>query len=64
LSKAFKLTYRSNLRLEEAIAQIEKEVEPCKEILHWIEFCKTSKRGLLGLEGVTQKTTQEQYAEE
>lgn len=53
LSKAFKITYRSGLHLEQAIAQIEKELEPLDEIKHWVQFCKNSKRGLIGLEGVT-----------
>ncbi|HSX11124.1 MAG TPA: acyl-ACP--UDP-N-acetylglucosamine O-acyltransferase [Chlamydiales bacterium] len=67
LSKAFKITYRSGLHLEEAISQIEKQIDPHKEVLHWLEFCKTSKRGLLGLEGVTkqpQSESEEQYFEE
>lgn len=67
LSKAFKITYRSGLHLEEAISQIEKQVDPHKEVLHWIDFCKTSKRGLLGLAGVTklsQSENEEQYFEE
>lgn len=67
LSKAFKITYRCGLHLEEAISQIEKQIDPHKEVLHWIEFCKTSKRGLLGLEGVTkqpQSESEEQYFEE
>jgi UDP-N-acetylglucosamine acyltransferase len=67
LSKAFKITYRSGLHLEDAITQIEKQVDPHKEILHWIEFCKSSKRGLVGLEGVTkpnQSESEEQYFEE
>ena len=67
LSKAFKITYRSGLHLEEAINQIEKELAPHKEVLHWIDFCKSSKRGLLGLEGVTrlaQNEGEEQYFEE
>ncbi len=67
LSKAFKLTYRSGLHLEEAIGQIEKQLEPFKEIQHWIDFCKNSKRGLLGLEGVTkfaQNESEEQYFED
>ncbi|HSX25777.1 MAG TPA: acyl-ACP--UDP-N-acetylglucosamine O-acyltransferase [Chlamydiales bacterium] len=69
LSKAFKITYRSGLRLEEAIAQIEKEIQPHKEVLHWIEFCKSSKRGLIGLEGITRSghvpgEPEEQYFEE
>jgi UDP-N-acetylglucosamine acyltransferase len=53
LSKAFKITYRMGLHLEDAIRQIEKEVGSHKEVQHWIDFCKTSKRGLIGLEGVT-----------
>lgn len=67
LSKAFKITYRSGLHLEEAIQQIEKELAPHQEVQHWIEFCKSSKRGLVGLEGVTrhaQNESQEQYFEE
>lgn len=67
LSKAFKLTYRSGLHLEEAISQIEKELAPHKEVQHWIQFCKTSKRGLLGLEGVAKlaaSESEEQFFEE
>lgn len=57
LSKAFKITYRLGLRLEDAIRVIEQEVEPHKEVLHWIEFCRTSKRGLVGLQGVTKRSS-------
>ncbi len=67
LSKAFKLTYRSGLHLEEAINQIESQLEPHKEVKHWIDFCKNSKRGLLGLEGVTkqnQSESEEQFFED
>lgn len=67
LSKAFKLTYRSGLHLEEAIKEIEKQLQPHKEVSHWIDFCRNSKRGLLGLEGVTklsQDESEEKYFEE
>src|SRR5579872_5387188 len=69
LSKAFKITYRLGLRLEDAIRVIEQEVEPHKEIQHWIDFCRTSKRGLVGLQGITKKSPlaekeEEQYFEE
>src|SRR3989344_1208116 len=67
LSKAFKLTYRSGLHLTEAIHQIEREIEPCLEVQHWVEFCRSSKRGLIGLEGVAKKGDQdaeEEYFEE
>ena len=53
LSKAFKITYRSGLHLNQAVAQIEQELEPLPEVKHWINFCKNSKRGLIGLEGIT-----------
>jgi len=46
LSRAFKLTYRSGLHLDEALR-------------HWVEFCSTSKRGLIGLQGVTQEPQDE-----
>ncbi len=67
LSKAFKITYRTGLHLEDAIAQIEQEIEPFSEVKHWIDFCRNSKRGLIGLEGVTAKGSQdedEEYFEE
>lgn len=68
LSKAFKLTYRSGLHLEEALSQIEQQIDQFPEIRHWIDFCKTSKRGVLGLEGVVKQAVgaqeEEQYLEE
>ena len=57
LSKAFKITYRCGLHLQEAIAQVQSEVESFKEVQHWIDFCESSKRGLIGLEGVTKSST-------
>lgn len=59
LSKAFKLTYRSGLHLEEALTRIEKEIEMCPEIEHWLTFCRNSKRGLLGLHGITNSSDNE-----
>lgn len=53
LSKAFRLVYRSQLRLEEAIQRIENELPPLPEITHWLAFCRSSRRGLIGLTGVT-----------
>lgn len=60
ISKAFKLTFRSGLHLENALVEIEKHVEPLKEIKHWIKFCKTTKRGILGLEGVAKGADSEE----
>ncbi len=65
LAKVFKLTYRSGLRLEEAIASIKKEVKMTSEVKHWLEFCRSSKRGLMGLQGITQEnSTEEEELEE
>jgi UDP-N-acetylglucosamine acyltransferase len=53
LSRAFKFVYRTNLRLEDALAKIEAEVELLPEVLHWIKFCRESKRGLMCLQNNT-----------
>jgi UDP-N-acetylglucosamine acyltransferase len=49
LAKAYKLVYRSDLRLEEALNQIERDIEQLPEVKHWVKFCRESKRGLMGL---------------
>lgn len=49
LSKAYKLVYRSGLRLEDALKRIQNEVELLPEVAHWLRFCKESKRGLMCL---------------
>lgn len=53
LSKAFRLVYRSKLRLDEALDRVENELPKLPEIIRWIEFCRSSRRGLIGLQGVT-----------
>lgn len=52
LNKAFRLLYRSQLTMEEALRRTEQEVEPLPEVQHWLKFCRESKRGLLGLQGL------------
>lgn len=52
LSKAFKLTFKSRLHPKEALQQIENECLLLPEVLHWVQFCRDSKRGLIGLQGV------------
>ncbi len=69
LSQAFKITYRSGLHLGDAVTQVESKVLPCKEVQHWISFCRASKRGLIGLEGVVKslqalENEEEQFFEE
>ena len=64
LARAFKLTYRSGLRLSEALEQIESEVEINPHVKHWIEFCRNSKRGLIGFQGIsTQPLPEEDFDE-
>lgn len=49
IAKAFKITYRSSLTLQEALKRVEVECELTEHVMHWLDFCKTSKRGLIGL---------------
>ncbi|GAB4186029.1 MAG: acyl-ACP--UDP-N-acetylglucosamine O-acyltransferase [Simkaniaceae bacterium] len=56
LTKAFKLTYRSGYHLEKALDSIEKEIRPSLFIDHWLNFCRTSKRGLIGFENAEQSS--------
>ncbi len=60
LSQAFKITYRSGLKLEEALQTVEKEVDPIPEVLHWIQFCRSSKRGLIGFRYALHEDVEEQ----
>lgn len=48
LTKAFKILYRSDLQLSDAIARCEAELEPLPEVKHLIAFCRNTKRGLMG----------------
>lgn len=64
LSRAFKILYRSNLALEAAIAKMEKELEPLAEVIQFITFCKSSKRGLMGLQGLIQTDEESDHFEE
>ncbi len=50
LSRAFKIVYRSGLPLEKALDKVEKELSHVPEVKTWLEFCKNSKRGLIGFE--------------
>jgi UDP-N-acetylglucosamine acyltransferase len=45
LKTAYKLLYRSNLRLEDALARIETEI-PTEHTKHLVEFIRSSKRGI------------------
>lgn len=65
LSKAFKLVYRSQLKMEEALDLIEKEVTLTPEVQHFLNFCRGTKRGLICLqaeEDLSQKDEDEEPA--
>jgi len=64
LAKAFKLIYRSGLRMSEALDQIEDEVGEDAHVKHWIEFCRNSKRGLIGFQAMAQQPLPEDEYEE
>jgi UDP-N-acetylglucosamine acyltransferase len=63
LTKAFKLIYRSGLRLADALDRIENELDPNPHILHWLQFCRASRRGLIGLQGITHQAEEEDFDE-
>lgn len=54
LSRVFKIFYRSDLKIHDAIAEAEQNCEMLPEIESWLEFCKTpSKRGIMGFQALT-----------
>lgn len=63
LSKAFKILYRSQLRVEDALDRIEAEILPLPEVVHFVHFCRQSHRGLIGLQNVDDEMTQPQEEE-
>jgi UDP-N-acetylglucosamine acyltransferase len=52
LARAYRLVYRSRLHLEEALHKIEIEIGFLPEIEHFVRFCRTTKRGLIGMQGI------------
>ncbi len=46
LAKAFRLLYRSGLSQKQALDRILEEVDPCPEVLHFLEFARASQRGI------------------
>lgn len=64
LSRAFKILYRSNLSLLEALEKIENELEQLPEIKHFAAFCRNSKRGLMGHQGAVHTDEEKDHFEE
>ena len=46
LKQAYKILFREGLSIPNALAKIEKELPPLPEILHLIQFVRTSERGI------------------
>ena len=63
LSKAFKSIYRSQMRLEEALNYIEKELSAVPEVQHFLAFCRNTKRGLIGLQANEEEISQKDEEE-
>ncbi len=54
LSKVFKVFYRAELRLTEAIERVNKDVDSIPEVEKWLHFCKgNSERGIMGFQALT-----------
>lgn len=51
LARTFKSVYRSKMRLSEALDLVEKEGVEDSHVRHWIDFCRQSRRGLIGFQG-------------
>jgi UDP-N-acetylglucosamine acyltransferase len=47
LKQAFRILYRSQLTLPQAIARIESDVPPCPEVVHLTDFLRHSERGIV-----------------
>lgn len=62
LTQAFRITYRSGLHLEEALKKIESEVDQNSHVKHWVHFCRTSRRGLIGSQSLVVEP-QDDFAE-
>ena len=54
LATAYRLVYRSKLHLDEALERIEDELPSLPEIRHFVQFCRSTKRGLIGMQGIHQ----------
>ena len=46
LKQAYKILFREGLTIPNALAKIEKELPPLPEMLHLIQFVRTSERGI------------------
>lgn len=67
LSQLFRLVYRSGLSLTEALKRGEADLsldgEAAEYVRHWLAFCRSTKRGLIGFETLLEEQTPQQEAE-
>ncbi len=54
LAAAFRIVYRSRLHLDDALDKVVKEVDMVPEVEHFVNFCRETKRGLIGMQGIHQ----------
>ena len=47
IKRAYKIIYRSNMNISEALDEIEKTLKPLDEIKHIVNFVKRCERGLI-----------------
>ena len=52
LARAYRIVYRSKLYLDEALERVEAELPPLPEVRHFVAFCRETKRGLIGMQGI------------
>lgn len=64
LHAAFKITYRSGLGIQEALERVENEVLMNPYVRHWVDFCRSSKRGLIGFYDIDLQQEEESLLEE
>lgn len=64
LFKAYRLIYRSRLLLQEALDAIEQEVEMYPEVRHFVDFCRQTKRGIIGMRGIHQGISNKKSSQE
>ena len=48
LKRAYRILFRSNLNMTQAIAHVREELPPIPEVNHLLEFIETSERGIVG----------------
>ncbi len=67
LTQLFRLVYRSDLPLSEALKRAESELlldgEAIEHVRHWLAFCRSTKRGLIGFETLLEEQTPQQEIE-